>query len=56
MHFLGKSGRKIKVAEIHDNNIGRDASELLRKLKPLSLSLHMMVRFVPLNGRKGRLP
>ena len=26
------------------------------KLKPLSLSLHMMVRFVPLNGRKGRLP
>jgi len=24
---------KIKIAEIHDNGIGRDASELLRKVK-----------------------
>lgn len=54
--FLVNPEGKIKVAEIHDNNIGRDASELLRKVEALSLSLHMMVRFVPLNGRKGRLP
>lgn len=56
-HFLGKSGRKeskwprfmitISVVTLPSYFV---------KLKPLSLSLHMMVRFVPLNGRKGRLP
>ena len=30
--FLVNPEGKIKVAEIHDNNIGRDASELLRKV------------------------
>ena len=31
--FLVNPEGKIKVAEIHDNNIGRDASELLRKVE-----------------------
>ncbi len=31
--FLFNPEGKVKVAEIHDNGIGRDASELLRKVK-----------------------
>ena len=54
--FLVNPEGKIKVAEIHDNNIGRDASELLRKVEAAQFVASLMVRFVPLNGRKGRLP
>ena len=54
--FLVNPEGKIKVAEIHDNNIGRDASELLRKVEAAQFVASHDVRFVPLNGRKGRLP
>ncbi len=35
--FVVNPEGKIKVVELNDNNIGRDASELLRKWKLLSL-------------------
>ena len=54
--FLVNPEGKIKVAEIHDNNIGRDASELLRKVEAAQFVASHDGEVVPLNGRKGRLP
>ena len=54
--FLVNPEGKIKVAEIHDNNIGRDASELLRKVEAAQFVASHDGEVCPLNGRKGRLP
>lgn len=36
--FVVNPEGQIKVVEIHDNNIGRDANELLRKVEALNRS------------------
>ena len=44
---------KIKVAEIHDNNIGRDASELLRKVEAAQFVASHDGEVCPAKWKKG---
>lgn len=54
--FLVNPEGKIKVAEIHDNNIGRDASELLRKVEAAQFVASHDGEVCPAKWKKGRLP
>ena len=51
--FLVNPEGKIKVAEIHDNNIGRDASELLRKVEAAQFVASHDGEVCPAKWKKG---
>ena len=51
--FVVNPEGKIKVVELNDNNIGRDASELLRKVEAAQF---VAGKFVRPSGRRVNLP
>ena len=51
--FVVNPEGKIKIAEIQDNNIGRNADELLRKVEAAQFVATHDAKYVPQNGRKA---
>lgn len=51
--FVVNPEGKIKIAEIHDNNIGRDASELLRKVEAARFVAEHKDEVCPAKWKKG---
>lgn len=52
--FIVNPEGQIKTMEVHDNGIGRDAKELLRKVKAAQYIAKTPTRYVLLNGKRVR--
>ena len=51
--FVVNPEGKIKIAEIHDNNIGRNADELLRKVEAAQFVAEHPSEVCPAKWKKG---
>ena len=51
--FVVNPEGRIKIVEIHDNNIGRDASELLRKVEAAQFVAEHKDEVCPAKWKKG---